>query len=233
VKPSRALWTLAALAGAATAAGQSTQRKASRDLMPSLSVDTNNLGTAGSNPYFVLEPGFRLHYAHGTARLTSTVLAETKTIDGIQTRVVEDREEKDLKPVEVTRDYYAIDRSAGDVYYFGEDVDVYKGGKVAGHEGSWLAGAGDAAFGLMMPARVVVGDRFYQELAPGRAMDRSEVVAVGETVATPAGTFRNCVHLRDSSAIEKSAKDDKWYAPGVGLVKDNELVLVRIDRPGR
>jgi len=68
VKYSTVLWMAVVLAGAATAAGQSTQRKASRDLMPSLSVDTNNLGTAGSNPYFVLEPGFRLHYAHGTAR---------------------------------------------------------------------------------------------------------------------------------------------------------------------
>ena len=65
-----------------------------------------------------------------------------------------------------------------------------------------------------------------QERAPKqRALDRSEVIAVGEKVVTPAGTFE-AVHMRDSSAIEKGA-DDKWYARDVGLVKDGKAVLVR------
>ena len=53
--------------------------------------------------------------------------------------------------VELTRDYYAIDAATTDVYYFGEEVDVYKNGKVVSHEGSWLSGEKAARFGLMMP----------------------------------------------------------------------------------
>jgi hypothetical protein len=132
--------------------------------------------------------------------------------------------------VEITRDYHAIDSTTGDVYYFGEDVDAYKGGKIANHQGSWLSGVDGAQFGLMMPGRVAEGERFLQERAPKqRAQDRSEVIATGVEVKTPAAIYRNCVHLRDSSAIERGG-DDKWYAPEVGLVKDGKAVLVKAER---
>jgi hypothetical protein len=190
-------------------------------------VDPNNLGPSGRNPYFVLTPGHTLHFVEGKVRRTMTVLRETLVIDGIECRIVEDREEKNGHPTEVTRDYYAVDRSTGDVYYFGEDVNVYRGGRVASHKGSWRSGVGDARFGLLMPGTIRVGDRFMQERAPKqKALDRSEILGVGEKVVTPAGTFE-CVHLRDSSAIERGS-DDKYYAPGVGLVKDGKAVLVKI-----
>jgi hypothetical protein len=189
-------------------------------------VDAHNLGVDGANPYFPLQPGHSLVLVQGKTRNTVTVLAETKTIDGVECRIVLDREEKNGKPVEITRDYYAIDKTTGDVYYFGEEVDIYKRGKVASRKGSWLSGKDDARFGLMMPGTITVGDRFMQERAPKqRALDRSEVIAVGETVVTAAGAFET-VHMRDSSAIEKGS-DDKWYARNVGLVKDGKAVLAR------
>lgn len=192
-------------------------------------VDPNNLGPSGGNPYFILTPGHTLHFVEGSVRRTMTVLPRTVWIDGVECRVIEDREEKKGKPVEVTLDYYAVDRTTGDVYYFGEDVNIYKDGKVKSHKGSWRSGIGDAKFGLMMPGAIRAGDRFMQERAPKqKALDRSEVVGTGEKVVTPAGTF-DCVHMRDSSAIERG-RDDKWYAPGVGLVKDGKAVLVKQGR---
>jgi len=199
------------------------------DYRADFAPERKNLGTVGSNPYFILTPGYKLHYADGATHSTVTVLAEIVIIDGVQCRVVVDREEKDGNPVEITRDYYAIDQSTGDVYYFGEDVDVYKDGKVASHEGSWRSGVDGAQFGLMMPGKLVKGDRFAQERAPRqKAMDRSEVIALSEKIATPAGEF-DCVHFKDSSAIE-NAVDHKWYAAGVGLVKDGKAVLVKVER---
>lgn len=196
----------------------------------SFSVDKKALSATGSNQYFVLTPGFRLYYEHGKDTLTTTVLNETKTIDGVQTRAVEDRETKNGQIGELTRDYYAIDRNSNDVYYFGEDVDTYKNGKIVGHEGAWLSGVKGAKFGLMMPGAIKVGQKFYQEQAPGVGMDRAEVVGVGETVTTPAGVFKNCVHMKETSAIETGMADHKWYAPGVGMVKEGEFVLVRIEK---
>ena len=192
-----------------------------------LAVDKKTLASTGNNPYFVLTPGYRLSYEHGKDTLTTTVLNETRQIDGVETRVVEDRETKNGQLVELTRDYYAIDPATKDVYYFGEDVDVYRGGKVTGHEGSWLSGVKGARFGLMMPRQLKQGLRYYQEQAPGVGMDRAEVVSMGERVNTPAGVFENCIRIRETSPLEKGMSDHKWYAPGVGLVKDGEFVLVK------
>jgi len=191
-------------------------------------VEKANLSSTGSNPYFVLTPGFRLYYEKGKNSLITTVLNETKVIDGVETRAVEDREMKNGEPTEITRDYYAMDRSTKDVYYFGEEVDTYKNGKVVGHGGSWLSGVKGARFGMMMPGKVEAGQKFYQEQAPGVGMDRAEVVAVGETIVTPAGTFTGCVHTMETSAIEKG-HEEKWYAPGVGIVKDPEFVLTKVE----
>jgi len=140
---------------------------------------------------------------------------------------VEDRETRKGQLIEVTRDYYAIDSVTNDVYYFGEDVNIYKNGKVAGHAGSWLSGVKGARFGLMMPAAPKVGQKFYQELAPGVGMDRVEIVADSEKVVTPAGTFEKCVHVLETSPIEKGLKDHKWYARDVGQVRDGQMLLVR------
>jgi len=191
------------------------------------SVDKKALAATGTNPYFLLTPGHRLYYEHGKDTLTTTVLNETKVVDGVETRVVEDRETKNGQLAELTRDYYAIDPATKDVYYFGEDVDVYRDGKVVSHEGSWLSGVKGARFGLMMPGQVKRGFKHYQEQAPGVGMDRAEIVATGEQVKTPAGVFENCIQVRETSALEKGMSDHKWYAPGVGMVKDAEFVLVK------
>jgi hypothetical protein len=197
-----------------------------KDWQSEFAVDKTQLGVKGNNPYFNLTPGYRLSYAHGKDTDTLTVLNETKLIDGVETRVIEDREMKNGKLAEVTRDYYAIDPATNDVYYFGEEVDVYKNGKVVSHEGSWLSGVKGAKFGLMMPGKPKIGQRFYQERAPGVGMDRVEILSE-EKVVTPAGTFEKCIHVFETSPLEKGLKDHKWYAPGVGLVKDAEMVLVK------
>jgi hypothetical protein len=96
----------------------------------------------------------------------------------------------------LTRDYYAIDELTSDVYYFGEDVDVYRNWRVVSRKGSWLSGVNGAKFGLMMPGSPKAGQRFYQEQAPGVGMDRAEIVSATETANTPAGTFENWRHAR-------------------------------------
>ena len=199
-----------------------------RDEFP---VDKANLVPAGRNPYFILEPGHTLYFEHGTSTLRITVLDETLEVDGVKTRVVEEREARGGRLTEVSRNYFAIDKRTGDVYYFGEDVDVYRGGEVVEHEGAWRSGVGGAKFGLMMPGQPRVGDKFYQERAPKVAMDRAEIVSVSEELKTPAGTFRNCLRVREGSAIE-SGSEEKWYASGVGLIKDGRLVLVKVEKSG-
>jgi hypothetical protein len=155
-----------------------------------------------------------------------TVLQETKTIGGVETRVVEERETERGVPVEVSRNYFAIHPGTHDVFYFGEDVDTYKKGQISGHEGAWHHGTARAAFGLMMPGTPQKGLRYDEEQAPGIARDRGEVVSVTDRIKTPAGTFDKCLKVKETSPLEPLLHEYKTYAPGVGLVQDGSLLLV-------
>lgn len=195
----------------------------------SFSPKPADLTTVGENRYFILRPGYQLTLEgkeDGKAvRLVVTVLDETKTVGGIETRVVEERESQGGALVEVSRNFFAIEKGTNNVYYFGEEVDAYKNGKIVNHEGAWAHGTSGARFGLMMPGSPTVGLRFYQELAPGVAMDRAEVVSLSERLATPAGTFESCLKTEETTPLEPGAREFKLYAPGIGLVQDGTLQL--------
>ena len=193
-------------------------------------VKKGELSSTGRSDYFVLEPGFVAVYEgeeEGEKMvLTITVTDKTKTVDGVETRVVEEKETANGKVVEISQNYFVISKATGDAYYFGEDSVTYKDGKEVNREGSWLSGVAGAHFGLAMPGKPKVGDAYYQELAPKVAMDRAEVVSVSETLKTPAGEFKNCVKTKETTPLEKGT-EYKLYARGVGLVKDGELHLVK------
>ncbi|PYN16132.1 MAG: hypothetical protein DME05_09420 [Candidatus Rokuibacteriota bacterium] len=193
-------------------------------------VEKDELLSVGRNPYFILEPGYRLVLEGDGAQLIITVLNETKKVDGVETRVVEERETKGGKLVEVARNYFAISKRTNDVFYFGEDVDMYKDGKIANHDGSWLSGVNGSKFGLMMPGRVLLHSRYYQEVAPNIAMDRATIVSVTETVKTPAGEFKNCVKVEETSPLSRFTTEHKYYAPGIGMVSDGEMKLVKVEK---
>jgi len=195
-------------------------------------VDKADLLPTGANTYIAMQPGRVLRLAHGSDTLTLAVLADTQQVDGVTAGVLEERETKNGKLVEVSRNFMATDKKTGDVYYFGEDVDNYRNGKIVNHESAWRAGSGGARFGLMIPARPAAGDKFYQEIAPKIAMDRVEVLSTEETVKTPAGIFEHCVHLRETTPLERGVSD-KYYAPGVGLIKDDEFELAEPPRSPR
>ena len=207
-----------------------------RAFAESFAVEPQDWASTGANPYFILEPGYFLEFKgkeHGKpVHLTITVLDETRQVDGVETRVVEERESEGSELTEVSRNYFAFSKTDGGVYYFGEDVDEYEDGKVAKHGGSWLSGVNGARFGLMMPAAPAVGARYYQELAPHVAMDRAEVVSVTETFETPAGTFTDCLKTEETTPLEKG-REAKLYAPGVGLIKDGAFRLVRYGARGK
>ena len=191
------------------------------------SLDKADLVSTGRNPYFILEAGYALVLADGKERLVITVLNETKKVDGVETRVVEERETKAGKLVEVSRNYFAISRRTNSVYYFGEEVDIYQNGKIANHEGAWLSGVNGAKFGLMIPGLPLLKAKYYQESAPGTALDRAEIVSLSETRKIPAGEFKNCLKIEETTPLEAGAKEYKYYAPGIGLVQDGSLKLFR------
>jgi hypothetical protein len=213
----------AAIAAFATASGQG---KTDDGWQKDFNLSSCTMKTTGRNEYFILEPGFQLVLEGGDTKLQITVTKETKQLDGVMTRVVEEREWKDGELYEVSRNYFAICDQTKDVFYFGEDVDFYEGDKVVGHAGTWHAGVKGSKAGIIMPGAPKLSMKYYQEVAPGVAMDRAEIVSLTETCTTPAGTFKDCLKVKETSALEP-ALEFKYHAPGIGLVRDEALVLVK------
>ena len=186
--------------------------------------------STGRNEYFILEPGYQLTLAgkEGSKQveLVVTVLNETKLVDGVETRILEERESANGNLVEVSRNFFAVGEKTRNVYYFGEEVDIYKKGKVVSHEGAWLSGVKGAKYGILLPGQIKVGDRYYSEKAPKVAMDRQENVATDAVLETPAGKFAHCFKVKETTPLE-SGTEYKLYAPGIGLVQDGNLKLVK------
>ena len=208
--------------------------------------DCDGFSTTGRNTFFVLEPGYQLvlEGTEGRGRkealvhLTITVSDTTKTVSfeiggvitDVATRVVEERELRDGVLVEVSQNYFAICNKTNTVFYFGEAVDIYENGVVVANTGSWEAGVDGAKPGIIMPGVILLGGRYFQEVAPNIAMDRAEILSMNEEVVTPAGTFQNCLKTKESSALERG-KGYKYYAPGIGLVKDGNVNLIQYPAP--
>jgi len=126
----------------------------------------------------------------------------------------------DILPlVEVTRDYFA-QADDGAVYYLGEDVDEYKDGKISGHSGAWLWGKDTQTPGVLMPAHPKVGDKFMSEDVPKITWEKDRVVSISETVTVPAGTFKDCVKIKEVAS--DGTMEYKFYAPGIGCVMEDD-----------
>jgi hypothetical protein len=201
----------------------------------SFMIEQCQFSSRGTNPYLILEPGYQLtlqgREKGRLVRLVITVLDQTETIGGVETRVVEERETRDGEPVEVSRNFFALCTPTNSVFYFGEDVDVYEDGVVVSHEGGWRAGVGNARPGVIMPGLNLTGARYFQEVAPGVALDRAETLSVSETRTTPAGTFTGVLKVKETTSLERRSRSIKRYAPGVGLIQDDRLELVAVSAP--
>lgn len=196
------------------------------------------------NPYFIpLRPGYQLVLEGEEAddgeilekRVEITVTSHTERISfetpggiriTLRARVVEEREWEDDELIEVSRNWFARCMQTGDIFYFGEDVDIYEDGEIVSHDGAWRAGVDDAQPGLIMPATYLLEAKYYQEIAPGVAEDRAEHVGMDLEI----GDFEGCVAVLETSELDAGAESLKFYCPGVGLVIDDVLALVEYGR---
>lgn len=197
-------------------------------------VDRFTLVSKGKNRYWSLNPGSYVVLGNvepdGGEFVVISVLDETEMVDGVETRVIEEREYEDGKLVEVSRNFFAMAKETKDIFYYGEDVDEYEDGKLESHSGAWRAGEDDARAGLYMPGEPVVGKRYYMEIKPGVAMDRAEIFEIDATVETPDGTFDHCLIVTETSPLEEGDESYKRYAPNVGMIFDDGLELYRHGR---
>lgn len=194
-------------------------------------LEACTFSSSGRNPYFPLIPGsVRVLTAvvdGVTDSLEITTLNETLMVGGVEARIIEERHIEGGELVEVSRNYFAHCAPSNSVFYFGEDVDNYENGKIINHDGTWRHGVNGARAGLQMAGLALLGSRYFQEIAPEVALDQAETIQLDATVGTPFRDFRgNVLVSQEGTPLEPGILEYKYYAPGVGLVRDADLRLV-------
>ncbi|HVK92799.1 MAG TPA: calcium-binding protein, partial [Mycoplana sp.] len=207
--------------------------------LPDFAAATFGTSTTITNPYFPLPPGTINSYGAAvidpdtggtdTERNDHFATFDTKVIDGVKALVVRDTAYANGALIEDTLDWYAQD-DGGNVWYLGEISASYNyndHGKFIGaeFEGSWQTGVAGGKPGWIMRATPVVGDSYLQEFFAGVAEDEGKVIATDLHVDTKFGSFDKVVKILDTSALEPGVGAYKYYAPGVGVVLEEELVF--------
>lgn len=202
-------------------------------------IEPGRFSARVNNPLFPLPVGKTFVYAGTKDGKKALDLvhpsARTALIDGVRTRVVEDRLFLNGVLEERTNDYYAQD-DCGNVWYFGEDTATLgPRGHVISTEGSFHAGVRGAQPGVYMQAHPQVGRWFRQEWYAGQAEDRFRALNMSAHVTVPIGTFRHALRTAERTALEPEALDAKWYVAGIGQVEElavkgplEKLVLIEV-----
>lgn len=178
------------------------------------------------NKYHPLVPGTRYFFEgikHGVPFRTETVVSDqTKVVNGITARVVNDTDYGAGQVVETTEDWFAQDNK-GNLWYLGEYATQYENGQVKGHEGSWESGVQGARAGVVMLGDPKTGTpRYRQEYRKGITEDTGKVVSVSDNLCVPYKCFNgNVLVVDETSPVEPGVVERKWYALGVGMIRWN------------
>jgi hypothetical protein len=175
-------------------------------------------------------------------RLVSTVTDLTKTIDGVRTVVVWDRDFSAGELVEAEIAFFAQD-DAGNVWELGEHPEAYEDGKIV-ESPTWIQGIDRAQAGISMKAAPRPGTPSYS-LGLGPAVgftDRARVLKVGDRTCIPSRCFSGVLLVDEFNPDQPGKHQLKYYAPGVGNVRvgwagakedsKETLVLVGLERLG-
>jgi hypothetical protein len=222
--PANTTGSVSATAKAASSAKASSIKKPGPDVC---APAAGGFTLASTNPFFPLQVGREWQYEgeeEGTlVQLHITVLDAVEVVAGVTTHVVEERELHDGELAEVSRNFF-VEASNGAVCYFGEAVDIYEGGAIVSHEGSWRADQPGNQPGIIMPADPRPGTMFVMEIAPGVAEDQGKIVGSGP-VTVPAGTFLDAIRVKELNPLD-GERGLKVFVRGVGLVIDGSVQLV-------
>lgn len=193
--------------------------------------------TIVNNTYLPLVPGttrtYQVETEDGIETIVVEVLEETRIVAGVSSVVVRDRVFLEEVLIEDTHDWFAQDDD-GNVWYMGEEVINYEydddGNLIeTNNEGAWeagldIAGAGKPAeAGIIMKATLTPGDTYRQEYYEGEAEDMGEIVALDVEITLSDGTTYSCLQTRDWTPLEPESEEYKYYAPGVGVVREEAI----------
>lgn len=214
-------------------------------LRPKFVADDFVQGQAIDNKYLPLVPGSRaVLRGRGVedgervrGRSVYQVLEQPgPNILGVTVTTLLDKAYENGRVVEKTYDYFAQDKR-GNVWYLGEDVTNFRyddQGNLIGKDNAsaWRAGRRGAKPGWIMPARQIVGQSYFQERARrDEALDKGQTNAVLGRLRVGDTIYRNVLRVLETNPFEPGAREFKYYAPRVGLVRAEEALDRNLENP--
>jgi len=187
-------------------------------------IDPTQFVSGVDNPYYPLPPGSTLIYRgvrDGASQVDRVhVTNRTKLVQGVETVVVLDIAKHSGRVIEKTYDFFAQDVD-GNVWYMGENTKEFDAhGHVTSTEGSWEAGVDGAVAGIIMEAAPQVADGYRQEYLAGHAEDQAWILTLDNSIDVPYGRLHKVIRTMEWSPLEPNVVDEKWYAPGIGIVRE-------------
>jgi hypothetical protein len=229
---------LVALFGCGGGGSSSSTTPGDDPVEPSFAAASFTQPTEIDNLYRPMIPGmvqiYQADTEDGIETIVVEVLDETREVAGVTSRVVRDRVFLEELLIEDTYDWFAQDDD-GHIWYMGERVinyDYDDAGDLLGtdNDGAWEAGldvadSGSLAeAGILIKAEPMVGDSYQQEFYEGEAEDMAEVTALDQSLTLADGSaYTGVVKIREWSPLEADSDEFKYYAPGVGLLREEAI----------
>ena len=234
------------LVPAALALTLATGAATAETLRPNFDPDKFVPRQAIDNKYYPVKPGERaVLIAKGVddegerfhiKEVLKAVTSPRERIAGVRVTAQLDKEWENGLLQEKTYDYYAQDKR-GNVWYMGEDVTNYRyddNGNLIGtdSESAWIAGRRGAKPGWIMPARQIIGQRYFQEIARrDEALDKGKTHAILDRLRVGGTVYRNVLRVLETNPFEPNDREFKYYAPRVGVIRIEEGLNKNLRNP--
>ena len=188
------------------------------------SDDSNEI----TNIFFPLIPGTQFIY-QGVSDLGGglldhqiifTVTDLIRTIGGVNCVVVLEVDINDGVVREAELAFFAQDKE-GNVWSLGEYPEEYQNGEFIGAPNTWISGEEDAQGGVVMLADPRTGTSPYdQGVVPSIEFhDIAKIKKTGIDLSVSGETYTDVLVTTEWDPNDLPAKQEKFYAPDVGLVK--------------
>lgn len=208
-----------------------------------LATDPNNEGTKvefdpanfvdptlSTNPYHPLKPGTQWVYGGSTEvgsrtvphGIIVTITDVIREIDGVPTVAMLGQSTDSGEVSQIGMDYMALDKD-GNVWILGGYDEDYEGGEYTNIDTAWLGSGDGTIVGILAPMDVTIDTpRWFIGQAPEEDGSVGEPVRVGVRECVSFGCFDD-VRVVQEGNVGAPDNEDKYYAPGVGVIKNVPL----------
>ncbi len=186
--------------------------------------------TLSTNPYHPLKPGTQWVYAGSTEvgsrvvphGIVVTITDVIREINGVPTVAMLGESTDSGEISQTGMDYMALDKD-GNVWILGGYDEDFEGGEYTNIDVSWLGSGEGQLVGILAPKEVnAKTPGWFIGAAPEEAGSIGQPVQVGVKACVSFGCFEN-VRVVQEGNIGAPDNENKYYAPGVGVIKNVPL----------